>query len=209
MLLRRLRIPNAGRPGMRNAHLSFASCRGVSSSSLTDRELILAMRGDIQMLRSEFKSDMQKLNSEIKSDMQNLLSEFGSDMHSDMQNLRFGIRSDIQNLGSELGSNMQKLGSDIRSDMQNLRSEINRDMEVLLNNWFRRNEIVIYASLVVGVVAMFCANAVHTQHLKESHRIELLARDSASESRTRATIMSGAMSGDVFTENAKRAAKGL
>ena len=93
--------------------------------------------------------------------------------------------------------------------MQNLKSDIIKEMEVQYTNWFRRNERVIYASLVVGVVAMFCANAVHTQHLKESHRIELLARDSASESRTRATIMSGAMSGDVFTENAKRAAKGL
>ena len=179
---------------MRNAQLSFASCRSISSS-LTDRELLLAMRDDIQMLRSEFKSDMHNLRSELGSNMQNLLSEFGSDMHSDMQNLRSEFKSDIQ-----------KLRSGIHSDMQNLRSEINRDMEVLLNNWFRRNEIVIYASLVVGVVAMFCANAVHTQHLKEAHRIELLARDSASESRTRATIMSGAMSGDVFTDNAKRAA---
>ena len=116
-----------------------------------------------------------------------------------------GISSSVtdRELLLALRDDMQSL----KSDVQNLKSEIKREMEVQYSNWFRRNERAIYASLTAGVVAMFGANAVYTQHLRESHRIELLARESASESRTCTTIVSGAMSGDVFTVNAKRAVK--
>jgi DNA repair exonuclease SbcCD ATPase subunit len=87
----------------------------------------VATKGDIEVLRKEFKSDIEALKAATKSDVKALRAATRSDIEAlrkEMETLRMAAKSDMETLRKEFKSDMEALRKELKEDIERLDGRI-------------------------------------------------------------------------------------
>ena len=170
---------------------SLISCAALSASgAATDLQRVLRSIEEHAKVQESsmnvLRSDMKALETNMKADIKALETNIRANFKGDMRGLENSIKTQLKALENSIKT-------DLKADMRAFENSIKADTQA----WHRMNERTMQLSCVVGFLGFIFAYTSQQPMQTAADRADV-------RSQIKAELLSGAMSGEVFAENAKQ-----